>query len=275
MSMLRSKKELLEVLGPVTSWRGLSYLVALAFSLAWIPDGIAEIIFNSSNLKSSKGWIMLSIAIVILFFLWISLRKKIDDLSEKDIVDINEIELKPQKVLVMTLSPFKGEVHDMDREELRTYLNNHNKLKNGSLRNWAMPMIAVYSHLPALKRLFVFVTTGDKGSKKDAKHFETSIKTLGYKNTIDFLEIDDPNNMEKIQSALHRINRSLKEDNDNKRYRDSDIVYDITSGTVLFSSAMTLFAVYGDRLIQYVNTNTYKTHMYNNALIPDEHEGIA
>lgn len=270
--MLRSKKELLEVLGPVKSKRGLAYLVALAFSLAWMPDGVIEIIDNP---KSLKGYIMLAIAITILLFLWISLRKKINDLSEKDIVDINEIELKPKKVLVMTLSPFRGEVHDMEREELRTYLNDHDKLKNGSLRNWAMPLIAVHSHLPALERLFVFVTTGGRGSEKDAKYFETLIKTLGYKNTIDFLQIDDPNNMEKIQSALHRINRTLKEDNHNRRYQDSDIVYDITGGTVLFSSAMTLFAVYGDRLIQYVNTNTYKVHMYNNALISDKDEGGA
>ncbi len=228
---------------------------ALALAGSWIADGL-YLIFVERRISAGAG--MLICSILIMTALGILIRKAVGDLSFK----VSEDD-KPsgKKVLILFLSSLGN-----DKLKIVKTISNMEDFKNYQDKDyisWEMPMQAIAYHVNrgALERVEVIT------SPQSAEQFD-EFKELVHRVFPQY-ELEISNNpvsdfekvaevYEKVESVIRALNRASH----GKKYKDSDMIIDVTGGQKPATIAGVLASVYHFMEVQYVSTRTKKVRAY-------------
>ncbi len=241
---IHTRKTLRKLIGELTTIKSLSIFVLVTIILAWLPDGIAQLI--SGHYK--KAFIQLGVSVLILSFLvFLARRYAVTELKYK----IDTAKDKHFKVIIVFLSK--------DNPDIYRNINTLEDFKNKKL-SWEMPLRAIKEHEETVERVII-IPSRESDTQFDA--FKELISNI-LKDKIN-LKIQKHNpvdfeNIEQIHETIENIYKKLK----NEGYRERDIVVDITGGQKPVSIAGAASTViYPDRYFQYVSTKTKEVKVYN------------
>jgi hypothetical protein len=234
------------------------YLVIIAFSwaLSWWADGIAEFLP-----ESFKGVAMLGLSIVVFIGVWTYVAHLRKQYPQEEVVEIDFSESKPKKVLLVFLSIHHG--FDKLEPALVDRTSIGKKKRDNLLSSWQMPLEAIYFHKDRLEKCIVFTS---KESDRQYPKFEEVVRKIfdgsRFEMTNKWVDMSTPT---EIIEAYRTHYDALRKEG----YPNSEIVFDITSGSKLVSIAGSFFALAEDRIIEYVDQDTYEVKMFNNHIVSD------
>ncbi len=223
--------------GNIEGLYGLIAMLAFLILTSWVADDLHEHNYVYAFLS------LLAILILgMLFIIWYPLESQ---LPEK----------VPPKVLVMALSAFSGNM-----EEFRRSLTQLHQRKLPG--NWELPLRAVLSK-PDLEHVFFLTSTKSWDQRQEFEklldealllngHEGTSLNVqdlpgkpqLHFKGPVDFDSFRD------IKQSLLKILEEIHSTH-GRRYRDEEIIVNISGGTSAVTLALTLFALAKGRRIEY------------------------
>ena len=242
----------------------ISGLVILLISLVsgWIPDGFSEIlsaIFFEGNLL--KGVVQLVFGLSILFTLIYCAHR----FSKEGEFEVYTDTPEKKKVLVPFLSSIGKKTNgDLMKEIEQLEVDSFEHLNSSPLRSWRMPLEAIKYHLPKLEKIVV-ITSPESSEQLDAFKKLVQKFFVGHPLSIEEKKVPSFENVKELFRALNEVYRSLK---DEDKYRDKDVIIDITGGQKINSIAgafMTL--LYSNREFQYVSTNSFEVKSYDVMLV--------
>ncbi len=252
---IKEKKNLEKILGKNISLSVVLYVVVFTVSLSWFADGLSGILPKDYDTLIMLG--VSTVSIIGLFLRMKSLNKKY---TNPDNVNIQKQKSTPKKVLVLTLSYLTTY---LEMEEITNIgmTNIGKREKDSILGSWQMPLEAIHFHIETLEELVILVSNE---SNKQYVEFASLVNRLFSKQLKMSKVYADINSLPAINKAYHEVAKNIS------TYKNSQIVYDITSGSKLSTTAAILFALNSDRLIEYVDTNDYVIYMYDNSYVYDE-----
>ncbi len=214
--------------GNIEGFYGLIAVLAFLILTSWVADDLHDHQYGYAVLSLLAIWIM-----GMFFVIWYPLESR----SPAKV---------PPKVLVMALSAFAGDMEQFQRSLAQL----HQRKLPG---NWELPLRAVLSK-PSLEHVF-FLTS--KKSWDQRQEFEklldealslniqdSSRPQLHFEDPVDFDSfIDVKQSLLEILGSIHSIR--------DRRYRDEEIIVNISGGTSAVTLALTLFALAKGRRIEY------------------------
>lgn len=252
---IKEKKIWEKSLGKNVSISTVFAVVLLAFALSWFADGVAEFIP-----AAFKGLLMLVVSIAIFITVFFRVRQLNKRYAKEDDIDIKQQKSKPKRALVLSLSYY-------DKPEVLSNIDNIKMTNIGknkrdeNLKGWQMPLEAIWFHLSRLESL-VILTSKETDSQYD--EFVNLLERV-FNKKINIVKVCiDINSLDDIKKGYHETAQMIAD------YKDSEVVYDITSGSKLSTIAGSFFALNSDRLIEYIDTTTYEMKMYNNNYLYNE-----
>jgi hypothetical protein len=260
---IKEKKVLENLLGKNISMSVVLSLVLLSFALSWLADGVAALFPKDATWVP---WIMIGISIVIITLLVSRLMVLKKKYNNNDDIDIRQISASPRKVLIVSLSyrfdlKDEGNIRNLEETNSLKKTNIATGKRDENLKSWQMPLEAINFHIEKLETLIVITS---KESDAQYNYFFELLKRLYPKNI----------NIEKVCINIHDLDSNKKGYHQisffTKKYANREMVYDITSGTSLVTMAGSYYTLNEDRLIEYIDTTSYKVKMYNNSYIIDE-----
>ncbi len=219
--------------------------ILLAISGSWISDGLFLAIFED---RVGEGIIMVLVSIAILLVLGVAIKNVVTD------VHFEVESRKPQnvKVLVLFLSPLgRGQAEIID--EIRKFED-----FEGKRLSWEMPAYAIKYHADAgtLERVEV-ITFMDTDEQFD-KFKELVGRLFPNSNfSIESHQVSDSEDVKEMYEVLENIFKKL-----DGKYKDSDIIIDVTGGKKPATIAGILASVYHFTEVQYVSTTTKEVKSY-------------
>ena len=258
MGKKEEKRVLQSIFAQAAGIKSLLFILGFIFSTSWL----ATIIYDLSKNTVGDNFtfiVIFLISIGILIYLFHYSDKLQKEFAFDDTIDINSEPEKPRKILIVFLSNIKDELYrgvprSMDIKNVLIWINEG--------RNpWKMPYTAIDRHKSTLEKIYIL--TSPQSTKQFAQ-FKKMIKQSS-KRKFDIKEmlVNDINDIDSYNSIMNTIY------NDNKSYKEEDIVIDATSGTKLYSIAGSYFALSSEKIIQYIDTNDYKVYQFNNKILVD------
>jgi uncharacterized membrane protein len=111
---------------------------------------------------------------------------------------------------------------------------------------------AINHHLGQLKVCWLLCTDDVKEGKEVVEYF---IEEFGKKTVeIKIVPLENPNKIERVHKAIKEI---YETESKNYRLEEKEVIADVTGGTAIMSSAMTLACISPQRDMEYVEQKTY------------------
>lgn len=227
------------------NWKTVLIFVTLLFPLAWIPDGIGNIL--DSPPKYMLGAIQLvSSCVIILIWVVIANRNKIDP---SQVMDVQVEESTGAKGLILFLSSNPKHMDCLIQNSIDDISN-----------NYKMPLVALRHHADSLQKVIVIASSESFSEYaifyKVVEKFLPEIApklSLHFKNDLDF------ENAEEVYNTLSSVYNEIKID----IKKEKDIFIDVTGGQKIISIVGAIFALPLDRNIQYVSGTNYQVKLYD------------
>lgn len=256
MGKKEEKKVLQSLFVQAVGARSLFFILGFIFSTTWIASIIYDV------LKDGNGRIVLFlVSAATLFVLFLYSKKLQKEFASDDNIDINLVKTDSKKILVIFLSDINEKTYigipqKIDANTASQWLN-----PNNGYNKWKMPYESIKRHKTALE--VVYVLTSPE-SAKQLNQFKKIIRhTSKRKFNIVEVPIREINNAEEYNKAFNHIYSK------SKKYREKEIVIDVTSGTKLYSIAGSYFALSTEKIIQYIDSD-YMVRQFNNKVLSED-----
>ncbi len=219
--------------------------ILLAISGSWISDGLFLALFDG---RITEGMTMVLISVTILLVLGVAIKNVVTDVH----FEVESRKPRNVKVLVLFLSPpGRGQLEIIDEiYKLEDF--------EGKRLSWEMPVYAIKYHADAgtLEKVEVitFMDTDEQFEK-----FRDLIGRL-FPNSSFSMEahrVSDSEDVKEMYEVLESIFKEL-----GGKYKDSDIIIDVTGGKKPATIAGVLASVYHFTEVQYVSTTTKEVKSY-------------
>ncbi len=240
-------------------WHAVWYTAFLFVAGGWLPVGMVDFIEylrGDWSLWSFNYQLVASIAILIGFGLKL---KKIVNPPGK--IKVSDDPPAPVKVLGVFLSSFElfgnPQIHGQiikgkERDSLETALSEHT-LKKETLdgTKWEMPLKAIDFHKSRIETLYLFTSSGVKGTSQVSDLFVRAVKALYPGISVKELVPGgvDFQNIEEVFEAVE----NLYTDAAAHGYKEKDVLVDITGGMKPNSIAASIATLAAGRKFQYVS----------------------
>jgi len=259
MGKKEEKRVLQSIFAQAAGVKSLFFILGFIFSTTWL----AAIIYDFGKQTIGDNYTFIGIFIIsigILFYLFHYSDKLQKAFAFNDTIDINNEPEKPRKILIIFLSNIKDELYNSIPRDINT--QSVSSWVNEGFNPWKMPYTAIDRHKSTLEKIYILTSSQ---STRQFIQFKKIIRQSS-KRKFDIKEmlVNDINDIDDYNSIMNTIY------NENKVYKDEDIVIDTTSGTKLYSIAGSYFALSSEKIIQYVDTNSYKVYQFNNKILLDE-----
>ena len=240
-------------------WQAVGYTALLFLAAGWLPAGMVDFIEylrGDWSLWSFNYQLVGSIAILIGF--GFQLRRasrfqgKIEVLSESP---------APVKVLGVFLSSFglfgnpqsQGQIiKGNEKESLDRAISEHT-LKKETLdgTKWEMPLKAIEFHKSRIETLYLFTSSGDKGTTKESGMFIMVVNALYPEISVVELVSGgmDFQNIEEVFGAVENLYTAAAAHG----YKEKEVLVDITGGMKPNSIAASIATLAAGRKFQYVS----------------------
>lgn len=227
------------------NWKTTITFVLLLFPLAWIPDGIGNLL--DSPPKYFLGTIQLIFSfLIILIFTFIAKHYKIES---SQIMDVQVEESKSAKGLILFLS-YNSKHKDCLMQ------NSIDDISN----NYKMPLVALRHHADSLQKVVVIASSESfREYAEFYKVVEKFLPEIASKLSLHSKKDLDFEDAETIYDTLSSVYNEMKIDIKNEK----DIFIDVTGGQKIISIVGAIFALPLDRNIQYVSSTNYKVKRYD------------
>lgn len=245
------------------SWWGVFFLLLffalLALAGSWIADGLTFLIFDK---RYVDGTIMLLVSFTILLVLGVAIKKAVKD-TNFEIVEEEDPEGK--KVLILFLSP------EFDAESILkdiTTLEELNKALAGDSQSksykWLMPLASIRLHAMKGNLDCVYVITSPE-TDEQYRYFEKLVSQVfkSFNFRLRKCSISDSESVKEMYETLEKLFGILTNKGINgKKYKEKDIVIDVTGGKKTATIAGVLASVYHFTEVQYVSTTDKRVKAY-------------
>ena len=219
--------------------------ITLLFPLAWIPDGIGNILDDPP--KYTLGAIQLgSSFFIILIWVVIANRNKIDPSQN---MDVQVEESRGAKGLILFLSSNPKHMDCLIQNSIDDISN-----------NYKMPLVALRHHADSLQKVVVIASSASFSEYaifyKVVEKFLPEIApklSLHFKNDLDFEDAETI--YDSLSSVYNEMKINIK--------KEKDIFIDVTGGQKIISIVGAIFALPLDRNIQYVSGTNYQVKLYD------------
>jgi hypothetical protein len=203
---------------------------------------------------------MIGASIIIFVILLLRVTQLNKQYANEDDIDIKQQKSTPKRALVLSLS-YYHEPENLSNITSIKMTNIGNNKRDDNLKGWQMPLEAILFHLTRLESL-VIITSKETDSLYD--YFISLLERM-FDKEINITKVCiEITSLDNIKKGYHEVTQKLS------GYKDDETVYDITSGTSLVTMAGSYYTLNSDRLIEYVDTNSYEIKMYNNSYVYDE-----
>ncbi len=255
MGKKEEKRVLQSIFVQAVGAKSLLYILGFIFSTTWIAAIIYDLSkkFFGDNLAY---FVLFIVSLGVLFVLFIHSKKLQRDFATEDNIDINAVSERSKKVLILFLSTVKDEQYNTLIDSL-----NKNTIDKwlGGFNSWKMPHSSINGHKSTLEKIYILT------SPESSKQYNQFKKLIHKSHKREFemkeLLIQNINDIDEYNSTFNEIY------NECQIYSEDDIVIDATSGIKLFSIAGSYFALSSEKMIQYIDTNDYKVHQFNNKVL--------
>lgn len=237
------------------SWWAIFYASLIFIVTGWLPDGIAELLRGEWRESSYK----LIISLTILFFIGYTLKKALKYERRIEVVSESPSKVKALAIFLSVLS-MKKEIQEKEVEALSEAFS-ANTLSEATFKGktWEMPIIAIKHHMPEIKYLYVFTSSGDNPSSGLMPIFTKVINTIFpgikveefTKGGIDFEDVKEV--FEKVEEFYQKVKKD--------GLVDKEVIIDITGGQKTNTIAGAMATLSFGRRFQYVST-MHKTVRY-------------
>jgi len=258
---LKLQKGLNDLFGKHMDLKVFGVFILMSVGLAWIADGIVELIYGDNMVKAL---FMIISSSAIFYFVYNLVQRLKDKYDLDEVVDIKNSIPTEKRSLIIFLSDHENiDELTLPKDLSETKLNSGERDTN--LGRWQMPLMAINFHSPRLERCVV-LTSKDSQSQVD-KFIEIVNNLFGSKLKVTSSTITNLGDPNAIIDGYRKSFTHLKEKED---FPENEIVIDVTSGTKLVTIAGSFYALAKDRLIEYVDTQDYSLKMFNNQVVsPD------
>lgn len=212
-----------------------------------------------SNLISEKGgYLAISIigAVILIIFLILFGEYYIEERERRNIMAKPTSEpLKTRyRGLIACTSKIKETKEEIIKEidSIKNFENEKELKKIYEIRGVGQTFRAIKHHFGKLEVCWLLYTEPVQESKELVEYFIKKI--AGKMIVIKAVKIGNPNKIEEVYRAINKIyTKDLKEFN----LEEKDVIADVTGGTSIMSSAITLSCISPDRNLEYVEQKTY------------------
>lgn len=240
-------------------WQAVVYTALLFIAGGWLPNGIADFIkylTGDWSLWTVNYQLTGSVAILILF--GVQLKKIVHSPGK---IEVSNDPPEPVKVLGVFLSTFNifnsaqllGEiVKGKEKEFLEKALSEH-IVKRETLdgTTWEMPLKAIEFHKSRIETLYLFTSSGVKGTTTDSNLFVRLVKVL-YPGISVVELVPGGLDFENIQE-IFRVVEDLYGYALAHGYKEKDVLVDITGGKKTNSIAASIATLAAGRKFQYIS----------------------
>jgi hypothetical protein len=248
-------------------WQVVVYAMLFLTVAGWLPDGLSEFIdyFRSGRGEWSFNYKLAFSAPVLIVF-WLLIRKsgifggKIEVYSEQP---------QPVKVLGLFLSPFRPIV---DAATVNSQVKNRNELElvlqGGAVSQemfsgttWEMPLKAIGFHFSRLQKVCLITSSGEKGTCLESPLFILLSQSL-YPGIIVEEFTSGGIDFENVSDVFSVVEK-LYEEAGSERYRENDVLVDITGGQKTNSIAAAIATLSTGRQFQYIGKQNNNVLCYD------------
>jgi hypothetical protein len=241
-------------------WQAVLYTALLFIAGGWLPNGVADFIkyLNGDwSLWAFNYQLTTSLGILIYFGLRL---KKIVNSPRK--IEVSNEPPEPVKVLGVFLSSFNVRfnsaqpqpviVKGKEQESLEKVLSEQSaKRETLDGTTWEMPLKAIEFHKSRIETLYLFTSSGSKGTTTDSDLFVRLVNALYPGISVAELVPGgvDFENIKEIFSAVE----DLYGDAVAQGYKEKDVLVDITGGKKPNSIAASIATLAAGRKFQYIS----------------------
>jgi len=250
---LENRDILQGIFGKGRSVKSLIFILLFMFSTTWISAIVYDFFKSISQIYT---FIFLGLASVIaLISLYLMMVNLYNKYSTEDKIDIDEIDTKAKKVLILFLSRNNKTIEDNscnNKEKIEEWLETERN-------NWKMPFLSIEASSNTIETLYV-LTSPESG--QSFEYFNQMIEAKYSQKTFRLIEkhVEDIHDINLYKSIFHEIYQECQE------YKMEDISIDITSGTKLYSIASSYYALSFDKVVQYID-DKYHIRQFNNRIV--------
>lgn len=227
------------------NWKTVIFFIFLLFPVAWIPDGIVNLVDDEA--KYTLGMYQLGFSLLIIIVMVVIVKRNKIDSSQ--VMDVEVEESKGAKGLILFLSSNPKHMDCLIQNSIDDISN-----------NYRMPLVALRHHVDSLQKVIVIASSASFSEYaifyKVVEKFLPEIApklSLHFKNNLDF------ENAEEVYNTLSSVYNEIKID----IKREKDIFIDVTGGQKIISIVGAIFALPFDRNIQYVSGTNYQVKLYD------------
>ncbi len=241
-------------------WQAVLYTAFLFIVGGWLPNGITDLIkylTGDWSLWTFNYQLTISLAILILF--GVKLRKIVNSPGK---IEVSNDPPEPVKVLGVFLSSFNvwynspqfqvEIVKGKEKESLEKALSEHS-IKRETLNGttWEMPLKAIEFHKSRIETLYLFTSSGSKGTTADSDLFVRLVKVL-YPNIFVSELVSGGLDFENIKEIFNAV-EDLYTHAITSGYKEKDVLVDITGGKKPNSIAASIATLAAGRKFQYIS----------------------
>jgi CRISPR-associated protein (Cas_Cas02710) len=241
-------------------WQAVLYTALLFIAGGWLPNGIADFVKYLTGDWSL--WVFnyqLSGSVAILIYFGVLLSKVVHSPGK---IEVSNDPPEPVKVLAVFLSSFnvwynsqqsQAEiVKGKEKESLEKVLAEHT-VKRETLdgTTWEMPLKAIEFHKSRIETLYLFTSSGSKGTTADSDLFVRLVKVL-YPGISAAELVSGGLDFENLKEIFHAV-EDLYSDAIASGYKEKDVLVDITGGKKTNSIAASIATLAAGRKFQYIS----------------------
>ncbi len=253
MSRELENRDILQgIFGKGRSVKSLIFILLFMFSTTWISAIVYDFFKSISQIHT---FIFLGLfSATVLIYLYFTMIDLYDKYSSEDKIDIDEIDTKAKKVLILFLSK-NDKIEDNSynsKKEIDEWLET-------KWNNWKIPFLSIEASSNTIETLYV-LTSPDSRQLFDI--FKKMVETKYSQKSLKLIEkhVEDIHDINLYKSIFHEVYQECQE------YKMEDISIDITSGTKLYSIASSYYALSFDKVVQYVD-DKYHIRQFNNRIV--------
>jgi hypothetical protein len=241
-------------------WHAVMYTALLFIVGGWLPNGIADLIkYLSGDWSLWTFNYQLTISLGILIYFGVRLKKIVNSPGK---IEVSNDPPEPVKVLGVFLSSFNlwfnsGQVQGVivkgkEKESLEKALSEQS-VKREALdgTTWEMPLKAIEFHKSRVEMLYLFTSSGVKGTTADSDLFVRLVKVLYPGISVAEL-VPGGLDFENIQEIFRAV-EDLYGDAVAHGYKEKDVLVDITGGKKPNSIAASIATLAAGRKFQYIS----------------------
>lgn len=231
------------------SWMTLFFAACIFLVMGWLPDGVIDIITNIFKIQEgniTKAYIQFGLSAIFLMSIGFMIKKGLNDK-----VEVKNEPSSKAKILVLFLSPLvKAKLEDIQA-----------KLQEGTIQvidmdgsPWEMALIGIKHHYPELEVLCIATSSGVKGTHLQMPVFKDIVVKF-YPEIKEIKElIKGGMDFENFKLVYSSIEDLYKQESKNSRYKENEIIVDITGGQKPNSVAGAVATLSLGRKFQYIST---------------------